>query len=100
MATVESQHTAKHRRPGTNDERARELDAMERAGVRARRRLLGETLLGCVACCAVGLFLVSWAVHTTNAALGGVSFWTGLLTGDVGMLTLLMRHFRRADQDG
>ena len=89
-----------HRPPTSNNERTRELDEMERASTRAHRRLLCETLLGCVACCAVGLFFVGWAVHTTNAALGGVSFWTGLLTGDVGTMTILVRSFRCTAEDG
>lgn len=91
--------TAKHRGRGTNADRARELEELEREVTRARRRLLCETLLGCVVCSALGLYLVGWAVHTTDPVLGGISFWTGLLTGDVGMIALLLRHFRRMEED-
>jgi hypothetical protein len=100
MPLGESPRTASHRARGAHDARTRDLDAMEREGTRARRRLLWETLLGCVFCCALGLFLVSWAVHTTNASLGGISFWTGLLVGDIGMITLLMRYFQRIGDVG
>ena len=99
MPLVGGPRTASHRAPGTNEERTRELDALEREGTRARRRLLWETLFGCVVCCGVGLFLVSWAVHTTDAGLGGISFWFGLLIGDVGMIALLMRFFHRTEDD-
>ena len=99
MPLVVDPHTASHRASVTNEERARELDALEREGTRARRRLLWETLLGCVVCCAVGLFLVSWAVHTTDARMGGISFWVGLLTGDIGMIGLLVRYFHRTEDD-
>ena len=87
-----------HRAQATNEARARELEESEREMARASRRLLCETLLGCVVCCALGLFLVSWAVHTTDATLGAISFWSGLLLGDVGMITLLMRHFHRMEE--
>lgn len=91
---------AQHRGRGTNAERTRALDENEREMSRARRRLLWETLLGCVASCALGLFLVAWALHTTDPIIGGISFWTGLLAGDVGMITVLLRFFRRTDEDG
>ncbi|CAN5566102.1 hypothetical protein BH09GEM1_BH09GEM1_37730 [soil metagenome] len=92
--------TARHRERRTDDERAHELELMERGITRARWRLLCETLIGCLTCCGVGLFLVGWAVHTTNAVWGGISFWSGLLIGDVGMIALLMRHYQRSEGEG
>ena len=84
----------------TTEERASELAALERETVRAERRLLAETLLGCVVCCAAGLFLVSWALHTTDAGWGGIAFWSGLLIGDAGMFWLLLRHAHRLEEAG
>lgn len=98
MPPTGSPHDASHRARSTNEARARELEEMEREIVRANRRLVCETLIGCVACCALGLFFIGWAVHTTNAALGGISFWSGLLLGDVGTIALLVRHFRRMEE--
>ena len=89
--------TARHRARATDEERARELALLERDITRARRRLLCETLIGCVVCSAVGLFLVGWAVHTTDRMWGGISFWFGLLIGDLGMITLLIRHFQLSE---
>jgi hypothetical protein len=80
--------------------RASELLEQERQQTRAHHRLLAETVLGILMCCVVGLFLVSWAVHTTDARLGGVSFWSGLLIGDVGMVVLLLRHQQKSDEAG
>ena len=91
-------HAGSHRARSTNEARARELEENEREIVRANRRLLCETLIGCVVCSALGLFLVGWAVHTTDAVLGEISFWSGLLLGDAGMIALLVRYFRRMDE--
>jgi hypothetical protein len=84
----------------TGDERARELAADERDMTRALRRLFLQTVLGCVLCCALGLFLVAWALHTTDPGWGAIAFWSGLLIGDVGMLVLLLRHYRRITERG
>ena len=73
---------------------------LERALVRAERRLLAETLMGCIACGVAGLFLIGWAVHTTDAGWGGIAFWSGLLIGDVGMVGLLLRHVHRSEVAG
>ena len=80
----------------TNEERAAELEAAEREFVRGERRLLAETLLGCLAFCSTGLLLVGWAVHTTDPTWAGIAFWTGLLIGDLGMMGLLLRHAHRS----
>ena len=42
---------------------------------------------------------MGWALHTTDPVLGEISFWVGLLAGDVGMVVLLLRHFRLSDED-
>ncbi len=80
-----------------NEARARELLEQERQFIRAQRRLVAETGLGVIASCAIGLYLVGWAVHTTDARLGEVAFWCGLVVGDIGMVTFLLRHFRRIE---
>jgi hypothetical protein len=97
---VEGSPHAWRRNQQSDETRARELLAEECQLARAERRLLAETLLGCVTCCGVGLFLVGWAIHTTDATLGGIAFWSGLLIGDVGMVSLLVRHYHRSDAAG
>ena len=97
---VATKTSAWHSKQQTPDERAAELAALDRDVVRAERRLLAETLVGCLACCGVGLFLVSWAVHTSDAGWGGIAFWSGLLIGDAGMFGLLLRHALRSDAEG
>ncbi|MES2176320.1 MAG: hypothetical protein V4550_00535 [Gemmatimonadota bacterium] len=81
-------------------ERAAELLANERETERMARRLLIQTLLGCAICSALGILLVSWAVHTTDAGWAEIAFWGGLLVGDGGMMFLLLRHYRRQEQLG
>ena len=51
-------------------------------------------------CCAVGLFLIGWALHTTDGTLGAIAFWSGLLLGDLGMFGLLLRHYHKSETVG
>ena len=80
--------------------RALELAEDERDMNRAIRNLYLQTLLGCVICCSVGLFLVAWALHTTDEGWAAIAFWSGLLIGDAGMFTLLLRHYGRLAEQG
>jgi hypothetical protein len=77
------------------EERGKELEQLERETRRAERRLLVQTLFGCACCSAVGLSMVTWSFHTTRWGVAAVAFWSGLLIGDAGMLTLLLRHYAR-----
>ncbi len=83
-----------------DEQRARELERFEREITRAHRRLLCETLLGCVGCAVLGLYLVGWAVHTTDGGMGRISLWVGLLAGDGGMIAFLVRYFRGSEENG
>ena len=67
---------------------------------RDRRRDLLRTALACLAWCALGLFLLGWSFHTTDAALGRVAFLSGLLVGNGGIVHALAAAYRRGERRG
>ena len=84
----------------TDGERAAAL-LREEAAVRSH--LLGVFLRGVVLCflwMAVGLYLIAWAVHTTDEGLGAIAFWGGLLVGNAGILITLGVTYSRAMEEG
>jgi hypothetical protein len=92
--------SAAWRRQQYLEERGRELELLEREAQRDARKLLVQTLGGCVACCTLGLIPVLWSMHSTDLDLAPVAFWGGLTFGDTGMLVLLLRHYARTDAAG
>jgi hypothetical protein len=61
---------------------------------RDRRRLWWRTLLLCVMCQLIGLFLVAWSMHTTSLYYGTLAFWSGLGIADGGTLFTLVAAWR------
>lgn len=53
-----------------------------------RRTVIAAVTIG-VGSWGMGLFLLSWAVHTTSAGFGAIAFWAGLLIGNVGVVGAL-----------
>lgn len=78
-------------------ERAAELQRTEREFRQHARRELGVTLGGMVVCCAGGLGLMGWALHTTNSGISGIAFLAGPFVGQGGSLILLLRHYARGE---
>ena len=97
--TEELASSAVHARRLSNEERALEL-ARDEEFVRRRGRWLLLQTLGCVLCCAAGVYLVGWALHARDPGWGAIFSWAGLLLGDVGMCVLLLRHHARTVGDG
>ena len=78
------------------EEMGRRNAAAEREAQRHDRMSLAAAGLACLGWCAAGLFLIGWSLHTTDADLGRVAFWSGLLVGNGGIVyTLLGVHARR-----
>lgn len=98
MVLSESQSSAAKR--AANEERRRELAELERDVSHRVRRLYMQTIGGCMFCCALGLLLAGWSMHTNDPGWGAIALWSGLLVGDGGVLVLLIRHFRRSDELG
>ena len=82
------------------EERAAQLLAAESAAGRDRWRDHARTAASCVGWLVLGLFLVAWAVHTTNQRWAGSAFWGGLVIGNSGLLMTLVAAYRRGEKRG
>lgn len=83
------------------------LDAMAEAHLRQaaaaerdRRRDFVRTALECIVCSWLGILLVGWALHTTDATYGRVAFWGGLAVGNGGNVFALLSAYRRGERRG
>jgi hypothetical protein len=84
----------------TIEERALEIEELERA-IRTQTRFLylrygSEYLVWLL----VGLYLLFWSFHTTDSRYAGLSFWGGIGLGDAGMLWTLVRARHDAERRG
>ena len=70
--------------------------AAERRSSRERFWFWAKTLLLCWFWCLLGMYLVGWALHTTNAYYGRLSFYSGLAIGDGGVLFTFVVAWRKA----
>ena len=89
-----------HRPKPTLDERALELERLERETTHQKRALYlrygGEYAFWFV----IGLFLMFWSFHTTDTRYAGLAFWGGIGVGDGGMLFALIRARKEAERCG
>jgi hypothetical protein len=84
----------------TIEERALEIEELERA-IRTQTRFLylrygSEYLVWLL----VGLYLLFWSFHATDSRYAGLSFWGGIGLGDAGMLWTLIRARHDAERRG
>lgn len=77
-------------------QREREHLAAERDKLRDYVR----SALLCIVWLLVGLVLIGYALHTTDELIGRISFWAGLIVGNVGMVTTLARAYLRGERRG
>jgi hypothetical protein len=74
--------------------------AAQRQAERERRRLWLRTGILCLLWPLLGLSLVAWSFHTTDAFHSEVVFWAGLGIGDGGTLFTLVSAWRKAERKG
>jgi hypothetical protein len=67
---------------------------------RDRRRLWLRTGILCVIWPLLGLSLVAWSIHTTDAFYAEIAFWAGLGIGDGATLFTLVSAWRTAEGRG
>jgi hypothetical protein len=88
---------------------ARELTREERVEAHleaerlARRDSLRTLLIGAVLCfawLAIGLYILGWSMHTTDAKLGSIFYWSGLVLGNAGILGTIAWVVKRAESRG
>jgi hypothetical protein len=89
-----------HRSVSTLEERAQQIEQLEREMRTQKRRLYlrygSEYLLWLV----VGAFLLFWSFHTTDSRYARLAFWGGIGLGDGGMLLALIRGRNDAERCG
>lgn len=91
---------AQHARLPTPDERAAELDALQRAADRDTRRRWMARAVGAFGSVALGLYLMAWGLHLTDQGWANIAFWGGLLLGNLGVFITLLVTYRQAVADG
>jgi Zn-dependent protease len=84
----------------TREERAARLFAIEREAAAVARRVFVAVILICFFWMCLGLFLLAWAFHTTNEAMGRIALYAGILVTDVGVLGTLIYAYNRAEREG
>lgn len=84
----------------TREERAAQLKASERRAGRDRLRDLLFTIGWCFAFMLAGLVLMAFAMHTTDAALGRIFFWSALVVNNGGVMVTLWRAYLRGQDRG
>jgi hypothetical protein len=84
----------------TREERAEQLRVSERAAERDRLKDMLVTIAGCFFFMIVGLFLMAWALHTTDEGWGRIFFWAALAVNNAGVLGTLLFAYRRGQERG
>ena len=84
----------------TSEERAREIQEVERTDRQMRRYAYARFGLEYLTWFAVGLAMMFWSFHTMDAGVGQLFFWGGMIVGDGGMLLVLVRLQVYFDENG
>jgi len=84
----------------TPEERALEIEQLETENRAQTRRLYLRYGAEYAVWFVVGLYLLYWSMHTTDARYATLAFWGGLGVGDAGMLWTLIRARHDADKRG
>jgi hypothetical protein len=67
---------------------------------RDRRRDHVRTALQCLGWCALGVYCIGWALHTTDEGLGRIFLFLGLAIGNGGIIFTLLAAYRRGERRG
>lgn len=67
---------------------------------RDRRWDLARTCLQCFAWAGIGIFGILWSAHTTSLSWGRISFFSGVLVGNAGIIFTILSYWRRGEQRG
>jgi hypothetical protein len=84
----------------TPEQRALEIEQLEKAVREQTKRLYLRYGFEYVVWFIVGLYLLYWSFHTTDTRYAGLAFWGGIGVGDAGMLWTLIRARHEAERVG
>jgi hypothetical protein len=79
---------------------AAEREIAEREAERVVRVELVRVCLECIGSCVLGLFLMGYALHTTDKGTGQIAFLGGLVVGYSGIVLSLASAYRRGVERG
>ena len=82
------------------EEVGRQREAAELQTRRAVRRALVRCGALCVGWMLLGLYLLGWAVHTTDEHYGRIAFYSCVIVGNAGILYTLLATYRRLEERG
>ncbi len=82
------------------DDIARQREAAELQTTRAVRWTLVRCGLTCVGWMLAGLYLIGWALHTTDEGYGRIAYYGGVIVGNAGILYTLLATYRRLERRG
>lgn len=84
----------------TSEERAREIEELERLDRAMRRYAYARFGFEYSIWFLIGIAMMFLAFHVSDAETGNLWFWGGMIVGDGGMLAVLVRVQRYFDQNG
>ena len=84
----------------TSEERAREVEELERQDRALRRYAHTRFGLEYLVWFVVGIGMLFWSFHLSDRETGNLWFWGGMIVGDGGMLAVLVRVQRYFDDNG
>lgn len=82
------------------EDMARRYRAAAEEADRDRMWDLVRTALACFGWAALGIFLILWATHTTDATNGRIAFYAGIAIGNGGIVFTLVAAYRRGEERG
>ena len=93
-------HRAWVRPPPTSEERALEIEELEREDREMRHRAYLRFGVEYLVWLVVGLGMMYWSFLTWDPRLADPLFWGGMIVGDGGMLLVLVRLQRHFEEHG
>jgi hypothetical protein len=79
---------------------ARQREAAELEASRAVRWALVRCAFTCLGWMLAGLYLIGWALHTTDEGYGRVAYYGGVIVGNAGILYTLLATYRQLERRG
>ena len=84
----------------TSEQRARDIEDLERADLQMRRYAYLRFGLEYLLWFAIGIAMMFWCFHVPDPETGNLWFWGGMIVGDGGMLMVLVRLQRHFEAHG
>jgi hypothetical protein len=84
----------------TSEQRAQEIEELERADRAMRRYAYARFGFEYLVWFVIGVAMMFWSFRLSDGQTANLWFWGGMIVGDTGMLTVLVRVQRYFDENG